>query len=377
VVASANESSLVAALAGGGKVTFAMDGTIYLTNTIVVSNNTVLDGTGHNLAISGSNAVQIFIVNSNTTLAMTNLTLRDGFFQVADSYAPSVGGYGGAIYNAGTLQMTGCSFVSNSASGDTAVNASEGDGGAIYNTGIITAWDCVFIGNSAAGGIGSPPFPFISAGGAANGGALFKGNQATCVSCMFSNNTAFGGMGGSYVNEANYAGASGGGANGGAICNKGSLVASNNTFAQNVATGGQGGTGGSEYNAFYVYNGGAGGAGGSSAGGAVCCLGGSSILVNDTFWSNSAFGGTEGTGGEGSPARCRPEITFKGEADLAHSWQECDHPGPLQKGKEKAMKSIRLISAVAMVLGIVGCTAPPPIELKAVGRPRGYVGSFS
>jgi hypothetical protein len=31
------------------------------------------------------------------------------------------------------------------------------------------------------------------------------------------------------------------------------------------------------------------------------------------------------------------------------------------------MKSIRLISAAAMVLGIVGCATPPPVELKAIG----------
>jgi len=98
---------------------------------------------------------------------------------------------------------------------------------------------------------------------------------------------------------ANYPGGTGGGANGGALCNSGNLVASNNTFSQNAAIGGQGGLGGFEENTS-AYPGGPGGAGGASAGGAVCCLGGSSILVNDTFWSNSAVGGAGGNGGAGS-----------------------------------------------------------------------------
>jgi hypothetical protein len=45
VVTSATESALVATMTGGGAVTFAVNGTIYLTNTLIVSNNTVMDAT--------------------------------------------------------------------------------------------------------------------------------------------------------------------------------------------------------------------------------------------------------------------------------------------------------------------------------------------
>jgi len=303
VVTSAKESSLVAALADGGAVTFAVDGTIYLTTTIVVSNNTVLDGTGHNVVISGSNSVQIFIVNSNTTLAMTNLTLAEGHAEFWSFYESWLdGGHGGAITNAGTLQMTGCVFVDNGADGGTNYSGgAEAEGGAIYNTGLVMAWSCSFVGNYAAGAIGeSEAVVGVTSGGVGNGGAIFNANQATFINCVFSNNSATGGQGGSYENSANFGGAPGGGANGGALCNIGSLVASNNTFAQNVATGGQGGQGGAEVVFYYVYSGGGGAKGGTVGGGAVCCLGGSSILVNDTFWSNSAFGGTGGAGGAGS-----------------------------------------------------------------------------
>jgi hypothetical protein len=136
VVSSATESALAAAMAGGGTVTFAANGTIYLTNTIVVSNNTVLDATGRSVAISGSNSVQIFIVNSNTTLVMTNLTLMNGFVQGA----PGVSVYGGAISNAGTLQVTDCAFNNDSADGGTnGGNGGAGYGGAIYNAGTMQA----------------------------------------------------------------------------------------------------------------------------------------------------------------------------------------------------------------------------------------------
>jgi len=293
VVANADESSLVAAMTGGGAVTFAVNGTIYLTSTIVVSNDTVLDATGYNVAISGSNAVRIFIVNSNTTLALTNLTLRDGLVQSSFNNQFE-GGFttdcGGAISNAGTLQMTGCIFVSNDVVGasETAPLGIDGDGGAVYNTGIVTAWSCVFIENSATGGFGGAVFlpGFDSDGGAGNGGAIFNANQATFINCVFSNNTAIGGVGGDFS-------LAGGAANGGALCNDGSLVASNSTFVQNSAISAQGGPG---YSGDFdeLEQGGAGGAGGAAAGGAVSCLTGSSILINDTFWSNSAFGGAGG-----------------------------------------------------------------------------------
>jgi hypothetical protein len=134
VVATNTQSALVAAMAGGGTVTFAFNGTICLTNTIEVSNDTVLDATGQDVAISGSNSVQILIIDSGTTVSMTNLTLSNGisegiFFEI--TYHP-VGG-GGAISNAGTLQMTGCSFISNSAVGlnGDGVNPGVGAGGAV------------------------------------------------------------------------------------------------------------------------------------------------------------------------------------------------------------------------------------------------------
>jgi hypothetical protein len=144
VVTSATENSLVAAMAGGGTVTFAVNGTIYLTSTIAVSDDTVLDATGQNVVISGSNSVQIFIINSNTTLAMTNLTLRDGFVQGPANAC------GGAISNAGTLEITDCIFMSNSAVCTNHYPGGDGYGGAIYNSGTLQVAESTFESNAAA-----------------------------------------------------------------------------------------------------------------------------------------------------------------------------------------------------------------------------------
>jgi hypothetical protein len=157
------------------------------------------------------------------------------------------------------------------------------------------------VGNSAFGGSGSSGPPYTSPGASGNGGSAFNANQASFINCLFSNNTATGGVGGSFEVGDQDPGDAGGAANGGALCNSGSLLASNNTFARNVATGGQGAQGASGiFSEDPVdYPPGNGGNGGNAAGGGVSCLGSSCILVNATFWSNSAVGGAGGQGGSG------------------------------------------------------------------------------
>lgn len=112
VVNTCTEAGLTTAITGGGNVTFACSGTITLTSTISISANTTIDGTGQNVAISGGNVVQLFVVNPGITLTLTNLTLTQGSAVT-----------GGAIDNYGTLGISGCAFSYN--------NASD-RGGAIY-----------------------------------------------------------------------------------------------------------------------------------------------------------------------------------------------------------------------------------------------------
>jgi hypothetical protein len=54
VVTNCTEAALRAAMAGGGTVTFACDGTIALANTMTNAADTTLDASGHQITISWS-----------------------------------------------------------------------------------------------------------------------------------------------------------------------------------------------------------------------------------------------------------------------------------------------------------------------------------
>jgi hypothetical protein len=116
VVAVCDEAHLLAALAGGGTVTFACSGVITLSNTVTIAANTTIDGSGQTVIISGNNAVRVFMVNTGVALTLNELTVADG-------------------------------------------NAGDGDGGAINSRGPLTVTHSTFSGNSArqGGGIFVPP----------------------------------------------------------------------------------------------------------------------------------------------------------------------------------------------------------------------------
>src|SRR5713101_8354984 len=78
-VTECDQAHLASALAGGGTVTFACDGTITLSNTITIAADTVLDATGRAVTISGNGAVRVFQVNTGVTFTAIHLTVADGF----------------------------------------------------------------------------------------------------------------------------------------------------------------------------------------------------------------------------------------------------------------------------------------------------------
>jgi hypothetical protein len=142
LVTSCTEAALREAMAAGGTVTFASDGTITLASTITNVNDTVLDGSGHQVTISGNRAVRVFSVTTNVHFSVVNLTIADG---------TSLGG--SAILNlGGIINLNGVAISSNTAASivpnDTLSPAASG--GAIFNRGgIINATNCSFTGNSA------------------------------------------------------------------------------------------------------------------------------------------------------------------------------------------------------------------------------------
>src|SRR6266478_1465617 len=182
-VTSYTEAALRTALTGGGTVKFACNGTITLTSPIIISAaDTVLDGTGHTVTISGNNAVQLFNVDYYT-LSLVNLTLANGR---SDN--------GGAIYNSGFVIASNCTLTGNNAVGGNGSGGSNGsDGGS-------------FGGNGTAG----------SAGTTGNGGAIYNSGYKLSLSfCTFQNNKATGGNGGAGGNGGSGSSRGGDGGSGG------------------------------------------------------------------------------------------------------------------------------------------------------------------
>lgn len=291
VVTHCTEADLRAAMNGGGMVTFACDGTITLASTITNDLETTLDGTGHQVTISGGNAVRVFYRNTNATLTLLRLVLANGWST----------NHGGGIYNAGgTVNATNCTFFGNGAVvAATPCTGEPGYGGAIYNAGAFRASGCTFSQNRAGGGNGAfgwggqftTPTPG-DPGGPGAGGAIYNLGTMVIDRSTFAGNTATGGTGGR--------GGNGGDGSGGAMFNLGPAVMVSSTFAGNVATGG-GGLGGS--GGMILLSGhadpfpsGSGGDGGSEFG-ALRDANGLLHLTDRTVAVNSATPGSGGRGG--------------------------------------------------------------------------------
>lgn len=352
VVTECTEADLRAALAGGGTITFACDGTILLTSTITNTLNTTLDGRGHQITISGGDGVQLFCVATNTEFRVVSLTLaagydmtgaailnlggrvelsgvilqtnqassggaignRGGVIIATDcvfrgnrvfSAGPAGQACGGAVDNeSGTVELVRCNLTGNSSIGvlNPQPVGMAGAGGAIFNSGTFSAVDCVFSSNAA---MGAPGCFWGDSGGAAWGGAIYNTGLAMFNRCTFASNSATGGNGlagssGIVVFEQGLPGqngGSGGAGEGGALYNLGTATLINCTLAGNTGWGGGGASGGNGGGgaAHWGGNGGNGGDGGAGCGG----IAGSCQLTNCTLAWNSGRGGTSGVGGAG------------------------------------------------------------------------------
>ena len=200
-------------MAGGGTVAFACDGVIKLTQTLQVSNSVVLDGTGHDITLSGSNSVRIFHLNNLAQLTLKGLTLADGL-ALGTNGAPGLpggSGTGGAVYNSGgILRAIDCAFLRNKALGGQGgmgylTNGlpgvlpgvgGDGAGGAIFNLqGATFLTNVLFIENRAVCGPGGDiPNGRSGSSGSAYGGAIhcFGGNVTVHRGQFTDNGTAFG-----------------------------------------------------------------------------------------------------------------------------------------------------------------------------------------
>jgi len=317
IVVTNSEADLRAVMALGGTVTFAFDGTILLANTITNVSDTRLDGSGHQVTISGNNAVRVFAVNTNVNFSVLNLTIAGARSQ-GGSAILNLGGTvnltgvtfrsnaaafdGGpepqgraAIFNrGGTVNATNCSFAGNAA-WDSSMGALPVYGGAIRNeSGQVDLQSCAFVTNQVFGRAGSLG-QYLAVPSLGFGGAIHNSGTLTLDLCTFTGNSASGGDGGYSYGRA---GASGSEGSGGAIYNQGTLMVDRTTLSGNTATGGSGGAG-TTGDATVTLNGFPGGAGGAANGAAVCNLG-SLWITRSTLVSNVVAGGAGGSGGSGA-----------------------------------------------------------------------------
>jgi hypothetical protein len=282
VVTVCDEAHLLAALAGGGTLTFACSGTITLSAEIVIAADTTIDGSGQEVTISGNNAVRVFTVNEGVTLALDRLTVANGLGNSS----------GGGIDNdQGAAIISNCTFSNNNA-------GTYGCGGAIANSGTLTVTNSNFSGNSGGylggGGVicnsqgavtvSNSTFSGNSAGLGGSGGAIQNSGTLIVTKSTFSNNSA----------PAESSNLSGGGVGGGIANEGGTVNVSNSTFSSNYGSYGGAGIHNFINGTLTVSNSTFSGNRGSpsaSGGGGIMSAGIILIVTNSTFFDNEAVTG--------------------------------------------------------------------------------------
>jgi hypothetical protein len=122
----------MADICASGTISFNNDTIITLTSaSLTIAKNMTIDGTGHNVTVSGNNTLGIFSTNSGVTANLNHLTITEG----------NASQGGGITNNGGTLTVQNSTLSNNSAS----LN-----GGGIYNSGTLTVQNSTFSGNWAS-----------------------------------------------------------------------------------------------------------------------------------------------------------------------------------------------------------------------------------
>lgn len=108
------------------------DLTVLLSTSITIDKNITITGTTENAIIDASNNDRIFNIESNATVTLNNITLKNG-------NVSSDNGFGGAIINNGTLHINNCTIE----------NCTAFNGGAIYTSGYYTINQSQFNNNES------------------------------------------------------------------------------------------------------------------------------------------------------------------------------------------------------------------------------------
>jgi len=181
--------------------------------TITFNNGIAITIDGNGKTIDG-NQNQVFIINSESTLVLKNITITNA--QAARiGYVASV--YGGAIYNSGNLSITDSTFTNNQVTATG--SATYAYGGAIYNSGNLTITDSIIQDNQA-----TATATGMNAGAYADGGAIYNiGNLYITNSTLQDNHATATAEG---LDASSYA-------EGGAIYSWGNLTITDSTLTNN------------------------------------------------------------------------------------------------------------------------------------------------
>jgi hypothetical protein len=151
LVTSISQANLQAAIAQGGWIGMDFNGTLTLTNTIIITNQVVLDGNHFSAIISGGNAVRLFYVTNGASLTLSNLSLANGYYGITNG-PPGTPADAGAIYNnGGSVTLTGCTLKNSSA--QSLIYGGLARGGAIFNNGgSVALYQSLVTDNLVVGG---------------------------------------------------------------------------------------------------------------------------------------------------------------------------------------------------------------------------------
>jgi hypothetical protein len=299
-------------------IDFAVTGTIGLTDgTLELANNIDIEGPGaSSLAIvrdasSGVGPFGIFAVDSNETVTISGVTIRNGVNLAS--------GDGGGIENLGGMTVTACTISGNSASfgggiynaaGATAIvsgstfaaNKATGSGGGIFNAdgGTATLSDSTLTGNKATdtgGGIDNEGDLTVD-GGTLGGSNFADGNSATSGGGIFNASAATAIVSSSII-AANKATDTGGG-----IDNEGDLTVDGSTLGGNtLAEANSAASGGGVYNVGMLsLQGGSilsGNKANGAGGGIFNAAAGTATTPGLTVEANSVFSGNTAASGGG------------------------------------------------------------------------------
>lgn len=304
-------------------VTFSLSGTITLSSTLPAISNTLgitLDGTGHNITVSGNNSVRVMVVNSGKILTLQSLTIangacndcsgagiyNNGTLNVVNSSVSnnsitcSTGCTGAGISNNGTLNVSNSSLYTNTLT--TCFGSCFVYGGGIYNSGTLSVSNTTLSNNSLTG---TGTF----------GGGIYNIGLVTVTNSTLTNNSSSyrgGGIhndGTARVTNSTYIGNSAG--MGGALADSGNLFLSNSTLSGNSATSG-GGIGNSGGNTRVINSTIAGNSTAGGQGAGIYIINGGATTITNTIVANSSPG-----------ANCNGSAVADGGHNVSYSDGSC------------------------------------------------------